>query len=340
MDENSGKLLKELLSSPIKAVVVGHKNPDGDAVGSCCGLALALRKAGHDVTVIMPNDYPEFLKWMPMSEEVVIFDKDVIKATDHINTCDLVFTLDFNELDRTGNMEEVLSNADANFILIDHHQQPGNYAKVTYSDTSMSSTCEMVFHTLDRLEMTEVIDADIATLLYAGIMTDTGSFRYPATSEETHRVVALLIEAGAENATIHQNIYDTNTPDRLGLLGAALSNLEILSELNTAYITLSQKELDNHNFRKGDTEGFVNYALSIKGINFAAIFIENAQEGIIKISFRSKGSFSVNSFARMHFNGGGHNNAAGGRSHESLSQTVSHFISILPSHKNELDYAL
>ena len=185
-----------------------------------------------------------------------------------------------------------------------------------------------------------MLTKSMATQLYTGIMTDTGSFRFPATTAVTHTVIAHLITLGAESATIYQNVYDTKTIDQIQLLGVALKNLSILNDFNTAYISLTQDELDNHNFKKGDTEGFVNYALSIFGIKFAVIFIESKQEKIIKISFRSKGSFSVNKFARNHFNGGGHTNAAGGRSEQSLDKTITEFISILPHYKNDLTHVV
>ena len=203
----------------------------------------------------------------------------------------------------------------------------------------MSSTAEMVYHFIAALEKTDLINADIATNLYTGIMTDTGSFRFPSTSALTHKVIAHLIESGANNSDIHQNIYDTNSPDRLKLLGVALKNLVILPKHRTAYITLTQKDLDEHNFRKGDTEGFVNYALSVSDIVFAVIFIENKQENIVKISLRSKGNFSVNEFARNHYNGGGHTNAAGGRSSLALDNTITEFISILPDYNIALQNA-
>ncbi|AVI49764.1 DHH family phosphoesterase [Pukyongia salina] len=336
MNEAITASAKALLATPKNIVVVGHKNPDGDAVGSCLALANTLNAMGHEAQVIMPNDFPDFLKWLPDCEQVLIFDKEVEKSTRFINDAELIFTLDFNALDRTGDMVQPLSEATADFILIDHHQQPDDYAAVIYSDTAMSSTCEMVFHFIDALGKLDLITADTATLLYTGIMTDTGSFRYPATSATTHRVIAHLIECGVNNAEIHQNIYDTNTPDRIALLGVALQNMKILPEYRTAYITLSQQELDENNFKKGDTEGFVNYALSVSGVVFALIFIENKQEQIVKISLRSKGSFSVNEFARKYFNGGGHTNAAGGRSSLPLDKTITEFISILPSHKKEL----
>lgn len=221
--------------------------------------------------------------------------------------------------------------------MIDHHQQPDDYAEVTYSDVHICSTCQMVYHTLEMLDATGSIDADMATCLYTGIMTDTGSFRFRSTSSLTHRVIAQLIDKGADNAFIHQQIYDANSPKRMQLLGTALSNLKVLPEFKTAYITLSQEELDAHNYEKGDTEGFVNYALSLQNTSLALIFIENKQEGIIKISLRSEGDFSVNEMAREHFHGGGHINAAGGRSDRTMTETVDYFISILSQYKYALN---
>jgi phosphoesterase RecJ-like protein len=194
----------------------------------------------------------------------------------------------------------------------------------------------MVYNFIEMLGDTNFIDTDIATCLYTGIMTDTGSFRFPSTTSKTHQVIAELMEKGANSSTIHNSIYDTNSPERLQLLGCALKNLKVIPQLKTAYITLSQEELNSFNFRKGDTEGFVNYGLSIENIIFAAIFIEHRQEGLVKISLRSKGNFSVNEFAREHFEGGGHTNAAGGKSHLNLSDTVEKFITILPTYKHAL----
>jgi len=336
MDDETTQVVKQLLQSPKKIIVVGHKNPDGDAIGSCLGLHFFLMELGHDVTVIMPNDFPDFLKWMPGCENITIYEKEHDTCVTTISEADIVFTLDFNSLSRIGDLRVLLEKSDAKFIMIDHHQQPDDYAVATYSDTTMSSTAQMVFHFMESLDGLSALNTEIATNLYTGIMTDTGSFRFPSTTAITHKVIAQLIEAGANGATIHQNIYDTNSPDRMRLLGVALKNITILSEYNTAYITLSQQELDDNNFKKGDTEGFVNYALSIKGIVFAVIFIENTQDSIVKMSLRSKGEFSVNEFARTHYHGGGHTNAAGGRSSYSLSSTITEFISILPAYKNAL----
>ncbi len=337
MEQDEINQLKALLSTPKKIVIVPHKNPDGDALGSTLALYQYLKKSGHDAKLIAPNDYPQFLKWLPFEEKVIKFDQQNTLAVKLIEEADLIFTLDFNHLSRTGDMEKVLTDATAAFIMIDHHQQPDDYAEVTYSDVHICSTCQMVYHTLEMLDATGSIDADIATCLYTGIMTDTGSFRFRSTSSLTHRVIAQLIDKGADNAFIHQQIYDANSPKRMQLLGTALSNLKILPEFKAAYITLTQEELDAHNYEKGDTEGFVNYALSLQDTQLALIFIENKQEGIIKISLRSEGDFSVNEMAREHFHGGGHINAAGGRSDRSMTETVDYFISILSQYKYALN---
>lgn len=328
--------LKELLSTPKTIVIVPHKNPDGDAMGSTLALYHYLKLYNHKATVVAPNDYPSFLKWLPSNDSVLIFENKQEESEALINQAELIFTLDFNAFHRTGDMAHALEQSKATKIMIDHHQQPDDYAKYTYSDVTMSSTCEMVYNFIEFLNDLDKIDPNIATCLYTGIMTDTGSFRFRSTTSRTHDVVSALIAKGAHNANIHNNVYDTNSYSRLQLLGRAMQNLKVIPELRTAYITLSQAELDQFNFKKGDTEGFVNYGLSLKDIIFAAIFIENQHDGIIKISFRSKGSFSVNQFSRAHFNGGGHDNAAGGRSEESLDATVAKFISILPQYNDEL----
>ncbi|MEZ4809130.1 MAG: bifunctional oligoribonuclease/PAP phosphatase NrnA [Allomuricauda sp.] len=328
--------VKSILSQPQNVVIVPHKNPDGDAIGACLALYGFLKGKGQNATVIVPNDYPKFLKWMPHNDVVLNFERENQQAQSALDRATVVFTLDFNDLSRTGQMEPVLREMDADFIMIDHHQQPNDYAKVTYSDVGMSSTCEMVYNFIEFLGELDSITKEIATNLYAGIMTDTGSFKYRSTSSRTHRVVADLIDRGADNMEIHRQVFDTNSPSRLHLLGVALSNMVILQDYSTAYITLTQQELDQHDFKKGDTEGFVNYGLTLEGIVFAAIFIENKEEGIIKISFRSVGDFSVNEFARKHFNGGGHINAAGGRSEISMEETIAQFNAILKTYKKEL----
>jgi phosphoesterase RecJ-like protein len=328
--------IKELLSTQKNIVIVPHKNPDGDAIGSTLGLYHYLCLQNHKATVIAPNDYPEFLKWMPKEDTILHYDVETDKSNSLIANADIIFTLDFNALFRSGNMEEALEKSAAIKIMIDHHQQPDGYATYMYSDATMSSTAEMVYNFIEMLNDVDKINSNIANCLYVGIMTDTGSFRFSATTSTTHKIIGDLIDKGANNAQIHNNVYDQNSYNRLQLLGCALSNLKVIPELQTAYISLSQKELNTFNFKKGDTEGFVNYGLSLEGIIFAAIFIESQHEEIIKISLRSKGEFSVNEFSRAHFNGGGHTNAAGGRSELSLDKTIEKFISILPNYKNAL----
>ncbi|WP_417362079.1 DHH family phosphoesterase [Galbibacter sp.] len=328
--------LKDRFSTPIKVVIIPHKNPDGDAIGSCLALYHYLKQYQCESEVIAPNEFPDFLKWLPGTDQIIIYEKQLDQATQSIKSADLVFTLDFNSLSRINGVAETLEHFKGDYIMIDHHQSPDSYAKYTYSDTTMSSTCEMVYNFILMMGNGQKITQEIATCLYTGIMTDTGSFRFPSTTSATHRVIAELIDKGANNSEIHNAIYDTSSLDKLQLLGCALKNLVQLPEYNTVYITLSKQELAQYNFKKGDTEGFVNYGLSLKGIKFALIFIESQQEEIVKISLRSKGDFSVNDFARLHFNGGGHTNAAGGRSTISLEDTVKKFVSLLPDYKDQL----
>ncbi|WP_299114821.1 bifunctional oligoribonuclease/PAP phosphatase NrnA [uncultured Winogradskyella sp.] len=331
------KAVKALLSETKKIVIIPHRNPDGDAIGSTLALMHYLKQYNHEVRVIAPNDYPNFLKWMPGESSVLKFETEREASEKLINEADIMFTLDFNALHRTGkDMAEVLEASQSLKIMIDHHQAPDDYATYMYSDAKMSSTGEMVYNFIEMLDDTDKITADIATCIYVGIMTDTGSFRFRSTTSRTHQVISNLIEKGADNTEIHNQVYDTNSYNRLQLLGRALHNLKVIPEYNTAYITLSQAELDEFNYKKGDTEAVVNYALSIHKTILAAIFIENTQESIIKISLRSKGNLSVNEMSRAHFNGGGHTNAAGGRSELSLEATVEKFIAILPEYKSQL----
>ncbi|MEO8238242.1 MAG: bifunctional oligoribonuclease/PAP phosphatase NrnA [Flavobacterium sp.] len=314
-----------LLAAPKKIAIIPHRGPDGDAMGSTLGLYHFLLKNNHQPTVIAPNDFPDFLSWLPGSETVKIFEKDTENCTKILEEAELIFTLDFNAFHRTGEMEHTLARLKAPFIMIDHHQKPDDYATYTYSDTSFGSTCEMVYNFILFLDKKEDLDKTIATCLYTGILTDSGSFRFPKTTGNTHRIVADLIDLGAENTEIPVLLFDNSSYSRLQLLGRALQNMKVFEAYKTSYTSLTQDELDSFNYVKGDTEGIVNYGLSIKGIVFTAIFIENKDEKIIKISFRSQGGFDVNQFARDHFNGGGHSNAAGGRSETSMEETLKKF---------------
>lgn len=321
--------ISELLNTPRKIAIIPHRSPDGDAMGSTLSLYHFLLKLNHQPVVISPNDIPSYLNWMPAVEKVMIYENDRKFVANILKEAEIVFTLDFNALHRTGDMEEVLKELSVPFIMIDHHQKPDSYATYMYSSTSFGSTCEMMYNFYSYLNKSDLIDKTIATCIYTGIVTDSGSFRYPSTTSKTHSIVAELLQRGVNNSEIHTLLFDNNSCDRLLLLGRALQNMKVRPERKTAYITLTQQELDEFNFVKGDTEGFVNYGLTIKGIIFAAIFIEHKDEKIIKISFRSQGAFDVNQFAREHFNGGGHINAAGGKSFLSLRDTVHKFETIL-----------
>lgn len=323
------QLAEQLLSTPKKIAIIPHRSPDGDAMGSTLALYHFLLRLGHDPVVVAPNEFPDFLAWLPASDQVLVYEKDKENVAKVLQNAQLLFALDFNALHRTGEMEQVLSKLDAPFIMIDHHQSPDTFAAITYSDTSFGSTCEMVYNFIIKLGKKSLIDKNIATCIYTGILTDSGSFRFPKTTGTTHRIVADLIELGAENTNIPSLLFDNNSYESLQLLGRALANLKVFPEYKTSYTTLTQQELDTFHYVKGDTEGIVNYGLTIKGIVFAAIFIEHKDENIIKISFRSQGDFDVNQFAREHFNGGGHINAAGGKSYQSMRETVAKFEKLL-----------
>ncbi len=335
MSKNQQQEIHNLLEKPSKIVLVGHQNPDGDAIGSALGLGLYLRQSGHQVNVIVPNDFPKFLKWLPGASDILIYETQHSICDSCFQNADMVFILDFNAPIRAGQLCKALEDFQGVKVMIDHHQQPSDYANFMITDTEMSSTCEMVYHFIAS-KNPHVISPEIANCLYLGIMTDTGSFKFSVTTSTTHRVAAALIDYGAVSSEIHEKVYDTNRLESLQLLGRALQNLKLISAHRTAYITLSKKDLDDCDYQKGDTEGIVNYALSLKEIIFAAIFIEQKEEQLIKISLRSKGDFDVNLFSRNYFQGGGHKNAAGGISLLSLEATEEYFLNVLANHQKEL----
>lgn len=322
-----------LLSTPKKIAIIPHRGPDGDAMGSTLAIYHFLLKNHHHPVVISPNEFPDFLAWMPGSETVKIYEKDKENCTKILEEAELVFTLDFNALHRVGEMEQVLEKLTAPFIMIDHHQKPDDYATYTYSDVAFGSTCEMVYNFISFLDKKQDLDKTIATCIYTGILTDSGSFRFPKTTGTTHRIIAELIDLGVENTVIPTLLFDNSSYNRLQLLGRAMQNMKVMMEHKTSYTSLTQEELNSFDHIKGDTEGIVNYGLTIKGIVFTAIFIENKEEGIIKISFRSQGNFDVNQFARDHFQGGGHSNAAGGKSEVSMEETLNKFENLVKNLK-------
>ncbi len=330
------KLLKETLATSKKIAIIPHRNPDGDAIGSCLALWHVLKELNHEVTVIAPNEIPDFISWMPGVDEILYFEKQTDISKQILNDAEVIFTLDFNALHRTGDlMESYLSTLNKMYILIDHHQAPESYAEIVFSDVNYGSTCEFLYEILKESDLNKYLNKNSATCLYTGIVTDSGSFKFIKTTSNTHRIVADLIDLGVDNPNVHIALFNNNSANKLQLLGQALQNIRILPEQKTAYITLSQQELSRYHHKKGDTEGIVNYALSIKDINFAAIFIENKDEGIIKISFRSEGNIDVNEFARKYFNGGGHINAAGGKSFDNLEDTTKKFVEIIKETRND-----
>lgn len=330
MNKQDSKSLQALLDKRPIITIIPHTSPDGDAIGSTLGLYHFLKNQGHDVQVIAPTDFPDFLKWMPEADQILIYPNQESRAEQRIADSSLIFTLDFNNLLRAKPLTSFLQKALATFVMIDHHQQPDTYATITYSDEKVSSTCELIYNTIVSLGSQEAINQTIAICLYTGIMTDTGGFRFSMTSPQTHRVAAVLLEKGANCAQIASDVLDSYSIDRLQLLGTVLDGLTYLKEYKTAYMSVSSKILKQFNFRKGDTEGFVNYGLRIKEAELAVIFIENEEDNLIKISFRSKTTLDVNLLARTYFNGGGHINAAGGSMSISLEDTIAYFLEVLP----------
>tara|TARA_B100000524_G_scaffold344631_1_gene242137 strand:+ start:2562 stop:3572 length:1011 start_codon:yes stop_codon:yes gene_type:complete len=335
MDSIQINKVKNLFSDKKEIIIIPHKNPDGDAIGSCMGLKYYLDKLGHSVEIISPNQFPNFLKWMDQNSVIRIFSEDK-SCKEKIINADIIFTLDFNNLVRISNMKLYVEKSNAKIIMIDHHETPSDYADIMYSSPEMSSTCEMVYHFIEKLGDKDKIDKDISRCLYAGIMTDTGSFKFPSTTYTTHIVVSKLLMTGISHSEIHNKIYNENKFERLQLLSFALGKIQIIQNLNTCFISLTQKDLDKYNYEKGDTEGIVNYGLSIKSIKFAVIFMENLNENIIRISLRSRGNFDVNKFSKDIFGGGGHKNAAGAISKKSLKQTIDYFLESLNNYKELL----
>lgn len=314
------------LHTPHNVVITMHQKPDGDAMGSALGLCHFLHQLGHTVRVISPTHWATFLNWMPGIDAVLNFEDHQEECITALHAAQWLFCLDFNILHRTKNMEPFLIALPCTKILIDHHQQPAiEQFQLGISDTTKSSTCEMIYDFIVNSGNESKINRSIAECLYTGVMTDTGSFRFGITSSAVHRMVAHLKDKGFDHALIHEAIYDNFLENRLRFLGYIfLHKLDIRYECNTALIAISKEELlEYHITQTGDTEGIVNYAFSIKGIRLAALIIERKTE--IRCSFRSKGGFDVNRFARIYFKGGGHSNAAGGMSKDSLEETVIQF---------------
>jgi phosphoesterase RecJ-like protein len=328
---------KDFMGQSRNVVIVTHHKPDADALGSSLGLSGYLKKKGHIVQVITPSDYPEFLHWMPGNEDVWAYEKSKEAViAERIQQAEIIFCLDFSALNRIYDLSEMVGKSSAKKVLIDHHLEPESFADFNFWDVRSASTAGLIFDLIKALGDTEKIDANIANCLYAGIMTDTGGFRHSNTREEEFLVAAELVRLGAEPTKVSKLIYDTNSIERLRLMGFVLGEkLKVLPEYQTAYMSLSAEELKKFGSQTGDTEGFVNYGLSIKGIRLSVMLYE--RKDAVKLSFRSLGNFSVNEMARKYFEGGGHKNASGGSSKLSLEQTLQKFLDILPEYKNQLN---
>lgn len=327
-----------LKGSSQNVVITIHQKADADALGSSLALYLYLRKLGHQVHVISPTDYPRFLHWMPAHHCVINYEENEASkslAGTLLAKADIIFCLDFSNFERLKDLCGLVEKCQAFRVLIDHHLDPSMPADFVYWDPGAAATCQLIYRLILDLGDKSLIDISMGECLYAGIMTDTGSFRFPSTSKEVHLIIADLLDIGVDNFKVHRLVYDNNSEERLRFLGFALSTkLQILAEYHTAYIVITNKELKQFHAQTGDTEGWVNYALSIEGIVFAAIIIE--REDAVKLSFRSIGNFKVNQFAQDHFQGGGHKNAAGGKSDKSLQETLDKFLSLLPQYKEEI----
>jgi phosphoesterase RecJ-like protein len=336
MQKDSFSKFKKAISKASQISIVTHWSPDGDAMGSSLGLYHFLVSLKKKVKVIVPNEYPGFLKWLPGNNTVINHQLNTKVAEKFVLGSDLIFTLDFNTLSRIDKLGEVIKkNEKAVKIMVDHHQQPDTFADLYYHDTAACSTAELIYELVCGVAGKKSIEKKIAACLYTGIMTDSGNFRFPSVSANTHKIVAGLIEAGANNSAIYNAVHEDYSEARMRLIGFCLNEkLKVLPEFKTGYICLTEQDLKNFPFEKGDTEGLVNYALSIRGIKFSAFFME--KDGIIKVSFRSKGKFDVNLFARNYWGGGGHKNAAGGAYKYDMKSCETKFLAELELNKKEL----
>lgn len=335
IDEDLIQQAKEEILNANKVVIVSHVSPDGDAIGSSLALCQFLTNMEKEVTVIMPNAFPDFLKWMPGADQILVYAEKKAQSETAIANADLIFALDFNVLHRIGEMGTYVADSKARKVMVDHHLEPGGFADVIISYPSMPSTSEMIFRLICRMGYFTDLTKECAECIYTGMMTDTGSFTYNSNNPELYIIISELIKKGINKDDIHSKVYNNYSADRFRLMGHLLSeNMKVYPEIGTALLTLSSAELKKYNFRKGDTEGFVNIPLSIKGIIFTAFIKEDV--GMVKISLRSHGSFPTNEFSAEVFGGGGHLNASGAESYVSLAETVKKFEDALPKYKERL----
>ncbi len=326
--------LKQILTTTKKVVITTHKSPDGDAIGASLALFHYLKKYNKEVVVIVPDGFPEFLNWMSGSSMIVYYDSQEELANQFIENADLIFALDYNGLERIGNLSNPVAKSKAFKIVIDHHQDPLEFANHYIVDVNCCSTSQLIYEFIENLGDLSLLNKEIGECIYCGIMTDTGSFRFPSTTSKTHQIISNLVALGVDGSKIHEKVYDTYSEHRLRLIGYALTEkMKVFPELNAAYISLSQEELTRFNFKKGDTEGLVNYLLSINGIKFAILITEKVDN--ISFSFRSKDNFYVNKIANQHFNGGGHIYAAGGTLKSSLEDAIKIVESVIHQYRSQ-----
>ena len=333
MNDNILKSVTKLFSEKRNIIFIPHSSPDADALGSCLAL-YHFFKSKNEVNIISPNEYTEILNFLPGSENVLNYERDKEKCENIIDKGDVIFTLDFNSLGRARNLSSLISKSSATTIMIDHHENPDNYADITISNSKMSSTCEMVYDFICSIDKSK-IDNKIATCIYTGIVADTGSFRFPSTTSKTLKVGSELINHGVNVTEIFEKLHNNFQFKRLKLLGSAINNFKKIEGLPVVYTSITDNDQKVNDFKKGDSEGFVNFGLSVADILCSVLFIEKKDEGLIKISFRSKGDFKVNIFASKYFNGGGHEHASGGISKLSLQETEEKFISDIKKYIKE-----
>lgn len=341
VDESLMQQAEQLVRSARNIVITAHVSPDGDALGSTLALAHFLADMGKNVSVVLPTAFPAFFKWMPGARNVIIFKDRRRDAMFAINQADLIVALDYNELGRLGEdgMPDAVRGRHCKKLLIDHHLNPGDFADVALSYPQMSSACELLYRILRFWNGGRLLRQEVAECIYTGMMTDTGSFSYNSNDPDIYYIVAELIKSGIDKDQIHRNVFNNYTADRYKMLGYALSKMEIFPEFGASIITMSRDELNRFNYKKGDTEGFVNMPLSIKNVVFSAFLKE--EDGLIKVSLRSKGCFPCNIVASDNFGGGGHLNASGGEAHgEELDAVAQRLKEALPHYKEFFDNEL
>lgn len=331
------KELKEKLAEPRKIALICHTRPDGDAIGSMLGLAHYLTAKGHEVSSIAPSEFPEFISWLPGADNVICYSEDTADICDEvIEDSELLFCLDFSGLGRVGAMTEMITNRNCEYVMMDHHLDPEDFDDYRYWSSDAAATAELVYCFIKECGDLDLITSGIGECLYTGILTDTGSFRHSNTTPQVHAIVSDLIARGADNTKIHRNIYDNNSIERLKLLGTTLSKgLEVIKNSYTAYVIIDEKIHKEFDIKSGDTEGLVNYALSLSGILFA-VMIKWSPE-YTKLSLRSKGEFPANEIAGKYFNGGGHRNASGGRFDGSVEETLAQLKIAVEENKDLLE---